>query len=49
MMYCALNDCECYPWGCISVISITMNDLQDCPYAIEIDEEADNIYKELYL
>lgn len=25
MMYCALNDCECYPWDCIAVISITMN------------------------
>lgn len=34
MMYCALNDCECYPWGCIADISITMNDFQDCPYAI---------------
>lgn len=34
MMYCVLNDCECYLWGCIDVISITMNDFQDCPYAI---------------
>ena len=49
MMYCVLNYCECYPWGCIDVISITMNDFQDCPYAIEMGEEADDIYKELYL
>ena len=49
MMYCVLNDCECYPWGCIDVISITMNDFEDCPQAIEMGEEADDIYKELYL
>lgn len=46
MMYCALNGCECYPWDCIAVISITMNDFQDCPYIIEIDEGADDIYKD---
>ena len=46
MMYCVLNYCECYPWGCFAVISITMNEYQDCPYAIEMDEEPDYIYKE---
>ena len=43
MMYCALNDCECDPWGCFAVMSITMVDVQDCPYAIEMSEETTGI------
>ena len=47
MMYCTLNDCECDPWGCFAVVSITRVDVQDCPYAIEMSEKLTDIYKEI--
>ena len=47
MMYCALNDCECDPWDCLAVMSVTMNDYRDCPYAIEMSEEPNDIHKEI--
>ena len=54
MMFCVLNNCECVPWGCFTIISISMNEYQDCPYDIEMDEyqdcpydiEMNDIYKE---